>query len=81
MPASRPLYCGDCMDVSSRNQLRGTIKVIKKGPINSEVTVTLPGGTEIVSVITTYSVERMNLKEGTEVYALVKASEVMIGKD
>jgi len=69
------------MDVSSRNQLRGTIKVIKKGPINSEVTVTLPGGTEIVSVITTYSVERMNLKEGTEVYALVKASEVMIGKD
>ena len=55
--------------------------MIKKGPINSEVTVTLPGGTEIVSVITTYSVERMNLKEGTEVYALVKASEVMIGKD
>ena len=69
------------MDVSSRNQLRGTIKVIKKGPINSEVTVALPGGTEIVSVITTYSVERMNLKEGSEVYALVKASEVMIGKD
>lgn len=69
------------MDVSSRNQLKGTIKMIKKGPINSEVTVALPGGTEIVSVITTYSVERMNLKEGSEVYALVKASEVMIGKD
>lgn len=69
------------MEVSSRNQLKGTVKMIKKGPINSEVTVTLPGGTEIVSVITTYSVERMNLKEGTEVYALVKASEVMIGKD
>ena len=69
------------MEVSSRNQLKGTIKLIKKGPINSEVTVALPGGIEIVSVITTYSAERMNLKEGSEVYALVKASEVMIGKE
>ncbi|HOI12269.1 MAG TPA: molybdopterin-binding protein [Methanoculleus sp.] len=69
------------MDVSSRNQLKGTVKMIKKGPVNSEVTVALPGGLEIVSVITTYSAERMNLKEGVEVYALMKASEVMIGKD
>jgi len=69
------------MDVSSRNQLKGTVKMIKKGPVNTEVTVALPGGLEIVSVITTYSAERMNLKEGVEVYALMKASEVMIGKD
>jgi molybdopterin-binding protein len=69
------------MDVSSRNQLKGTIKMIKKGPINSEVTLVLPGGIEIVSVITTYSAERMKLKEGSEAYALVKASEIMIGKD
>ncbi|NLA39036.1 MAG: TOBE domain-containing protein [Methanomicrobiales archaeon] len=69
------------MEVSSRNQLKGTIKLIKKGPINSEVTVVLPGGIEIVSVITTYSTERMNLREGSEVYALIKASEVVIGKD
>ncbi|SCL74288.1 Molybdenum-pterin-binding protein II [Methanoculleus chikugoensis] len=69
------------MEVSSRNQLKGTIKMLKKGPINSEVTVVLPGGIEIVSVITTYSAEKMNLKEGSEVYALIKASEVVIGKD
>jgi len=69
------------MEVSSRNQLKGTIKMIKKGPVNTEVTVVLPGGLEIVSVITTYSAERMNLKEGSEVYALMKASEVTIGKD
>jgi molybdopterin-binding protein len=69
------------MDVSSRNQLKGTVKMLKKGPVNTEVTVALPGGLEIVSVITTYSAERMNLKEGVEVYALMKASEVMIGKD
>ena len=69
------------MEVSSRNQLKGTIQMIKKGPVNTEVTVVLPGGLEIVSVITTYSAERMNLKEGSEVYALMKASEVTIGKD
>ena len=75
------IYIGDCMEVSSRNQLKGTIKLIKKGPVNSEVTVALPGGIEIVSVITTYSAEKMNLREGSEVYALIKASEVTIGKD
>ena len=60
------------MKISSRNQLKGTIKVIKKGPVNSEIIVTLQGGNEIVSVITTYSAEKMGLKEG---------SEVMIGID
>ncbi|WP_067048900.1 TOBE domain-containing protein [Methanofollis ethanolicus] len=69
------------MEVSSRNQLKGTIKMLKKGPVNTEVTVAIAGGAEIVSVITTYSAEKMNLREGSEVYALIKASEVTIGKD
>jgi len=69
------------MEVSSRNQLKGTVKMIKKGPVNTEVTVSVPGGAEIVAVITTYSAEKMNLKEGSPVYALIKASEVTIGKD
>jgi len=55
--------------------------MIKKGPVNAEVVVSLPGGNEIVSVITTYSAEKMNLKEGSPVYAVIKASEVMIGVD
>ncbi|MFY1644708.1 TOBE domain-containing protein [Methanoculleus bourgensis] len=75
------VYIGDSMEVSSRNQLKGTIQLIKKGPVNSEVTVALPGGIEIVSVITSYSAEKMNLREGSAVYALIKASEVTIGKD
>jgi molybdopterin-binding protein len=69
------------MEISSRNQLKGIVRMIKKGPVNTEVTVTLPGGAEIVSVITTFSAERMGLKEGASVYAVIKASEVMIGKD
>ncbi len=69
------------MKISSRNQLKGTIKMIKKGPVNSEIIVSLSGGNEIVSVITTYSAEKMELKEGSQVYVVVKASEVMIGTD
>jgi molybdopterin-binding protein len=69
------------MKISSRNQLKGTIKMIKKGPVNSEIIVNLPGGNEIVSVITTYSAEKMELKEGSQVYVVIKASEVMIGID
>jgi molybdopterin-binding protein len=69
------------MKISGRNQLKGTIRMIKKGPVNSEIVVALPGGSEIVSIITTYSAEKMNLKEGSPVYAVIKASEVMIGVD
>ena len=69
------------MKVSARNQLKGTVKMLKKGPVNTEVVVTIPGGSEIVSVITTQSAENMKLKEGSTVYAVVKATEVMIGID
>jgi molybdopterin-binding protein len=75
------IQSGDTMKISGRNQLKGTIKMIKKGPVNAEIVVSLPGGNEIVSVITTYSAEKMNLKEGSPVYAVIKASEVMIGVD
>ncbi|MEN6519400.1 MAG: TOBE domain-containing protein [Methanospirillum sp.] len=69
------------MQISARNHVPGTVKMIKKGPVNTEVIVTLDGGAEIVSVITTYSAERLGLKEGSRVYAVMKASEVMIGID
>ena len=75
------IHSGEIMEVSSRNQLKGTIRMLKKGPVNTEVILSLPGGTEIVAVITTYSAEKMNLKEGSPVYAVIKASEVMIGVD
>jgi molybdopterin-binding protein len=69
------------MQTSARNQVPGTVKTIKKGPVNTEVIVAIAGGAEIVSVITTYSAERLGLKEGSKVYAVMKASEVMIGID
>ena len=69
------------MKISARNILRGTIHSIVKGPIDTEVTILLPGGDSIVSVITKTSAESLDLKEGKEVYAVIKATNVMIGTD
>ncbi len=68
------------MELSTRNQLRGKVKSVTKGSVMAEVIVTLDGGQELVSVITKNSVERLGLKAGDGVTALVKATEVMIGK-
>ena len=69
------------MKISARNVLKGTIKQIIEGAINSEVILTLPNGLEITSVITKSSVKNLELKEGTKVYAVIKASNVMIATD
>ncbi|MFA5221659.1 MAG: molybdopterin-binding protein [Methanoregula sp.] len=69
------------MKISARNQIPGTVKMIKKGPVTTEVVMTIAGGNEIVSSITTHSAEKMNLREGSKVYAIVKASEVLVGID
>jgi|ERR1035437_3870725 molybdate transport system regulatory protein len=69
------------MKLSTRNQLKGTISSITEGGINSEVTLSLAGGTEIVSVITNGAVKNLELKVGNSAYALIKASNVMIGID
>jgi molybdopterin-binding protein len=69
------------MKISARNVLKGTIKQITEGAVNSEVILVLPNGLEITSIITKSSVENLELKEGTEVYAVIKASNVMIAID
>ena len=69
------------MKISARNVLKGTIKRIIEGAVNSEVILTLSNGLEITSVITKSSVKNLELKEGTEVYAVIKASNVMIATD
>lgn len=71
----------NAMKISARNQLAGTVKAIKKGPINAEIVITIAGGNDIVSIITLSSAEKLKLKEGSKVYAIMKASEVMVGID
>lgn len=69
------------MKISARNTLKGKVKKVTPGLVNSEVVVELPGGMEVVSVITKTSAEALGLKEGKEVYAVVKATSVMIAVD
>lgn len=67
------------MKISARNQIPGTVKSIKKGPVSTEVVMTIAGGIEMVSSINTHSAEHLKLKEGSKVYAIMKASEVIVG--
>lgn len=69
------------MKLSARNILKGKVKSITSGIVNSEIVIELPGGTEITSVITKNSAERLDLKEGHEVYAIIKATNVMLAAD
>ncbi|NQT31750.1 MAG: TOBE domain-containing protein [Deltaproteobacteria bacterium] len=69
------------MKISARNMLKGKVKQVNAGAINTEVTVELAGGNEIVSVITKASAEKLGLAPGKEVYAVIKASNVMIAVD
>ena len=69
------------MKTSARNVLKGKIVALKKGPVNTEVTLQLPGGTEIVATVTTTSAENMGLAEGIEATALIKATQVMLMMD
>jgi len=70
------------MKISTRNALKGKVKKAMPGAINTEVTVALDGGSdEIVAVITRASAERLELAPGQDVYAIVKASSVMIAID
>jgi len=67
--------------ISARNVLKGKVKRLKPGAVNVEVLVELPGGVEIVSIITKDSADRLGLVAGKEVYAVIKASNVMIATD
>lgn len=69
------------MKLSARNLLKGTVKKVVRGAVNSEVTIELPGGTQLVSIITNTSVDNLGLKEGVPAYAVIKASNVMIAVD
>jgi molybdopterin-binding protein len=67
------------MRISARNVLQGKIKKIVAGMVNAEVVVELPGGQEIVAVVTLSSVKSLGLSEGGKVSAIIKASSVMLG--
>ena len=72
---------GNAMKLSARNILKGKVKSILVGAVNDEVVLELPGGIEVVSVITKASAVSLGLKVGAEAYAVIKASSVMLAVD
>lgn len=68
------------MQFSTRNQLKGKIKELKKGPVSTEVVIDVSEPSTVVASITTGSAESMDLKVGDDVSALIKASSVIIAK-
>ena len=71
---------GAGLDISARNQLRGRVLSLALDGVMAEVRLQV-GEQELVSIITRSSAERLGLRVGDEVYALIKSTEVMIGKD
>jgi molybdopterin-binding protein len=65
--------------INARNQIKGTIKHIRRGDVVSEVELDTPAGV-VTSVITTSSLEDLGLAIGQEAYAVVKATEVSVAK-
>jgi molybdopterin-binding protein len=66
------------LKISARNQLKGTIADISEGQVNVKVTVDIGGGNKITSIISLDAVKDLELKVGSEVTAVIKASSVLL---
>ncbi|MGI0485390.1 TOBE domain-containing protein [Pantanalinema rosaneae CENA516] len=69
------------LKVSSRNVLRGRVKRVISGAVNSEITLEILHPVELISIITKSSVEELGLVEGAEAYAVIKSSDVVIAME
>lgn len=69
------------MKLSARNTLKGTVKTIILGTVSAEVVIELPGGDQVTSVVTKDAVTSLGLTEGKAAYAIIKASNVLLGVD
>lgn len=69
------------MKISARNMLKGKVRSVTPGAVNTEVVIEIAGGSEVVSIITKSSAEKLGLAPGMDVYAVIKATNVIIGVD
>ena len=68
------------MKISARNLLAGTVHEITKGSVNAEVSLVLEGGERVVAIITNSSIDSLGVEKGKAAFAIIKASEVIVGK-
>jgi molybdopterin-binding protein len=69
------------MKISARNIIKGKVVEVKAGTVNSEIVLEIPGGAKLVSIITKESAESLGLAVGKTAYAIIKASNVLVGVD
>lgn len=69
------------MKISARNDFAGTVKTVIRGPVSTDVTVTIAPGIDVVAIISTSSADRLGLAAGKPARVLIKASSVMVGVD
>ncbi|WP_427158051.1 TOBE domain-containing protein [Aliinostoc sp. HNIBRCY26] len=69
------------LKVSSRNILKGVVKKVVTGAVNSEVTLEIVHKVELTSIITRMSAEELELEEGAEAYAVIKSNDIVIARD
>ncbi|HWY23952.1 MAG TPA: TOBE domain-containing protein, partial [Nevskia sp.] len=63
-----------------RNQIKGTVRSVTKGQTTAHVAIDIGGGVIITASITNEAVDELGLKAGDAAYAVIKASDVMVGK-
>jgi len=68
------------MKLSARNQLRGTVKDVRKGQTTAHIRIDIGGGVMVTASITNEAVDELALKPGDTATAIIKASDVMVGK-
>ncbi|MDF5720510.1 MAG: molybdopterin-binding protein [Rhizonema sp. PD37] len=69
------------LKVSSRNILKGVVKRVVTGAVNSEVTLEIVHKVELTSIITKVSAEELELVEGGEAYAVIKSNDIVIARE
>lgn len=69
------------MKISARNQFKGKVVSITEGAVNGIVAIDIGGGNIISATITMAAIKDLGLKTGSDAYAIVKASAVMVGVD
>jgi molybdopterin-binding protein len=69
------------MKISARNKLHGTITDVTKGATTAHVHIDLGGGAVVTASITNEAVDELKLKKGEKAYAVIKATDVMVGLD
>jgi molybdopterin-binding protein len=69
------------MKLSARNQLKGKIVAVTKGQTTAHVRIDIGGGVIVTASITNEAVDELKLKKGEKAYAVIKATDVMVGLD